>query len=283
VINPDSELAQRFWEQGRLPDCPLLDFHAHMYDAAGLFLPRKTPEQMLRTMDACNTILTCFCGHETMMLPSPDRAQDIDAVRRYPDRFRAYDAVISRYLSPEHDLKRVEDNPDVFVGFKFHGDSYQVPLSDPRHQPYWEYADHHRLLVLSHTWGRSPNDGPDEVEKILRKYPNLVFIAGHGFHDEWQRAPALARAYPHLYLELTAVLDNRGQLDMFVREAGSRKILFGTDLPWFSTHHGIGAVLSAEMTDEDRRNIFHRNGEKLLRRFPWFDAIWKARGPSQAA
>ena len=41
-------------------------------------------------------------------------------------------------------------------------------------------------------------------------------------------------------------------------------MLFGTDLPWFSPLHGIGCVLSAEITDEDRRNILYRNAEKLL-------------------
>jgi predicted TIM-barrel fold metal-dependent hydrolase len=278
VINRDSSLAQEFWEHGRLDDCPILDFHAHMHDAAGLFLPRRSPEGMLRTMEACNVVLALFCGHETMTHPSVGESKDMEVVRRYPDRFRAYHVVMSRHLDPDRDLKRMAEHPDVFVGFKFHPDSYGVPLSDPRHDPYWEYADAHDLLVLSHTWGHSENDGPAEVEKIVRKYRHLVFIAGHSFHGEWPRGPELARTYPNLYLELTAVLDNRGALDLLVEQAGSQQILFGTDLPWFSTHHGIGAVLSAEMTDEDRRNILYRNGARLLPRFPWFAAIWRERG-----
>ena len=51
------------------------------------------------------------------------------------------------------------------------------------------------------------------------------------------------------------------------------------DLPWFSYHHGIGAVLSAEMTDDDRRNILYRNGKKLLSRFKWFAPIWEKYAP----
>jgi predicted TIM-barrel fold metal-dependent hydrolase len=279
VINHASALAQEFWESPRLPHCPVLDFHAHMHDAAGLFLPRQEPEGMLRTMEACNVVLALFCGHGTMTVPALGETQDMEAVRRYPDRFKAYHAVISRHLDPARDLKRMEEHPDVFVGWKFHPDWYGIPLFDDRHTPYWEYADAHRLLVLSHTWGHSDKDGPAEVERIVNKYPNLVFIAGHSFHGEWSRGPELARAYPNLYLELTAVLDNRGALDLLVAEAGSEQILFGTDLPWFSTHHGIGAVLSAEMTDEDRRNILYRNGAKLLARFPWFEAIWAGKKP----
>jgi predicted TIM-barrel fold metal-dependent hydrolase len=41
-------------------------------------------------------------------------------------------------------------------------------------------------------------------------------------------------------------------------------MLFGTDLPWFDPHQAIGALLSADITDEDRHNICHCNAEKLL-------------------
>ena len=63
-----------------------------------------------------------------------------------------------------------------------------------------------------------------------------------------------------------------------MEKAGSERLLFGTDLPWFDTHHGIGTILSTEMTDDDRHNILHRNGERLLGRYPWFQqfkASWK--------
>jgi predicted TIM-barrel fold metal-dependent hydrolase len=71
---------------------------------------------------------------------------------------------------------------------------------------------------------------------------------------------------PNLYYELTAVTDDYGAIELICEKVGSERVLFGTDLPWFDTHHGIGAVLSAEIDDEDRHNILHRNGEKLLRR-----------------
>ena len=74
----------------------------------------------------------------------------------------------------------------------------------------------------------------------------------------------LARTFENLYLELTAVFDDRGVLEKYVREAGSDRMLFGTDLPWFDPHQAVGALLSAEISDEDRHNICHRNAEKLL-------------------
>ncbi|RKY59388.1 MAG: hypothetical protein DRP95_05120 [Candidatus Latescibacterota bacterium] len=130
------------------------------------------------------------------------------------------------------------------------------------------------LLVLSHTWGRSDKDGPDEAEKFLREYPGVTFIAGHSFHGEWERAADMAGEYPQLYLDLCAVMDDRGVLELFVERAGSHKILFGTDLPWFDPHYYIGAVLSADISDDARRDIFYRNGVRVLSRFSWFGQVW---------
>jgi len=85
----------------------------------------------------------------------------------------------------------------------------------------------------------------------------------------------MAKDYPQLYLDLCAVMDDRGVLELFVERAGSEKVLFGTDLPWFDPHYYIGAILSADISDEERRDIFYRNGAKILSKFDWFGRIRK--------
>ncbi len=284
MINPRSKLAAEFFEHGKLKSCPIFNFHAHMHDCFGLFMPRKTPEGMIQAMQETNTLMSFFCGHEGMLVPQVGVQPDIDAVRKYPDYFRSYHIVMARYLDVQADLARMRQHADVFMGFKFHGDWFEVPITRDDLKPYWEYANEHHMVVLAHTWGTSKYDGPDQVAQILSRYPNVVIAGAHGFHDAWERAPEVANAFPNYYFELTAVLDNRGALEMFLERArnGSRQVLFGCDLPWFSLHHGIGAVLSAEMSDEDRRNIFYRNGVRLLKRYDWFAPIWHARGSGES-
>lgn len=273
MINRDSELAGRFWENSRVPDCPILDFHAHMGPFYGGYLPVDTAEAMVGAMDDAGVALTCFVSHNALYAPATGRSEDLSVALRFPDRLKAYHIVCSHALRPEEDLQRIRENRAAYVGFKFHPSTYKVPLSAAQHRPYWAFANENRLLVLSHTWGGSQYDGPEEAEKILREYPDLVLLAGHSFHGSWSEAVKLAERYPNLYLELTAVLDDRGALDFLVSHLGSERILFGVDQPWFAYHHGIGAVLSARLTDEDRRNIFYRNGMKVLARFPWFADI----------
>ncbi len=264
MIGP-SALAREFWEYGKSERCPIYDMHGHMGPWGAIYFPRGAVERVIGTMDECGVWTLVFSHRSALLAPDVGNQASIEAVRRYPDRLRAYCVINPNYpAQAEADLARLEALPDVFVGLKFLSDYHKVVLTDPRYRPAWEYADAHGLLVLAHTWGHSPFDGPDVLREVAERYGGARLLLGHSCHGEWDAAVALARDFPNVYLELTAVFDDRGVIEKFVREAGAERLLFGTDLPWFDPHHAIGVLLSAEITDEDRHAICHRNAERLL-------------------
>ena len=263
-----SELAREFWELGRSASCPIYDMHGHMGDWPAIYFPRGEPADMIRTMDECGERMLVFSHHLALFSPDLGNAPAVEAVRRYPNRLRAYCVVNPNYPEMlEADLAAFEEHSDVFVGFKFLADYHGIPISDERYRPAWEYADRRGLLILSHTWGDSPRDGHAIVRQMAERYGRVKFLLGHSCHGAWDEAVRLANDFPNIYLELTALFDDRGILEKFVDEAGSERMLFGTDLPWFDPHQAIGALLSAHITDGDRHNICHRNAEKLLAPF----------------
>lgn len=262
---PSSPLAEAFWKDGRVEGCPVYDMHGHMGVWHSIYFPRPDAADMVRTMDGAGVKMLLFAHHGGLFCPDCGHAPAIDAVHQFPDRLRAYLPVNGNYPEQiETDLKLLDEHPDVFVGIKFLCDYHQVPMSDDRYRPAWELADKRGLLVLAHTWQDSQYDGPAVVRRIAERYTNLMLLMGHSCHGAWDEAVRLAQDFPNVYLELTAVLDNRGIIEKFVAEAGADRMLFGTDLPWFDPHHGIGALLSADITDEDRHRILHRNAERLL-------------------
>jgi hypothetical protein len=269
MLDPTSSLAQEFWEHGKSEACPIYDMHGHMGPFHSIYFPRPEPADMIRTMDACGVRMLVFSHHQALNAPNLGNGPSVAAVRQFPDRLRAYCVVNPNY--PEmlaRDLDTFDDLcPDVYVGFKFLSDYHEVPLTDPRYAPAWELADARELLVLAHTWGGSRFDGPEVVRAVAERYPNVRFLLGHACHGDWDAAVRLAQDLPHVYLELTAVFDDRGAIETFVREAGSDRMLFGTDLPWFDPHHAVGVLLNADITDEDRHNICHRNAQRLLAPF----------------
>jgi len=263
-----SGLAREFWESGRSAACPIYDMHGHMGVWHSIYFPRADAADMIRTMDECGVRMLVFSHHMALFAPDLGNSLGIQAVRRYPDRLRAYCVVNPNY--PEQlraDLATFEAHSDVYVGFKFLPDYHGIALSDSRYQAAWEYANERDLLILTHTWGDSALDGPVVLRQMAERYPRVKLLLGHSCHDEWDKAVQLARDFANVYLELTAVFDDRGVLEKFVRQAGSDRMLFGTDLPWFDPHHAIGALLSADISDKDRHNICHCNAEQLLAPF----------------
>jgi predicted TIM-barrel fold metal-dependent hydrolase len=265
----DSGLAQEFWEHGKSALCPIYDMHGHMGPMAGIYFPRGDTADMIRTMDECGVRMLVF-SHHVALYSSPGLGNrlSIEAVRRYPDRLRAYCSINPNY--PEQaqaDLETFDEYTDAYVGLKFLSDYHGIALTDEAYRPAWEFADERELLVLAHTWGGSQYDGPAVVREVADRYRRVRFLLGHSCHGDWDAAVELAQDFSHVYLELTAIFDDRGVLEKFVREAGSDRMLFGTDLPWFDPHHAVGVLLSADISDEDRHNICHRNAEQLLAPF----------------
>lgn len=261
-------LCERFFREGRLDDCPVYDLHGHMGPLQGARLPRCTPEAMIGAMDRAGVRLTVFCHHDTLMLPDIANRPNIETVRRFPTRFRAYCGVNPNYPDQvQLDLDSFDQFRDVYVGFKLLADYHEIPITHPRNTPVWEKANTDGLLVLLHTWGGSRFDGPDLVRTCATNYPNARILMGHSCHGEWHKAAALAKEFANVYCELTAVLDDRGAVEILVDEAGSSKVVFGTDTPWFNHHNYIGALLGADITDDDRRNILYANARRLLAPF----------------
>jgi len=263
VIN-SSPLVAEFIEKGYSESCPVIDMHAHMFSHAGARMIADTPEKVLHYMARSNVALTVFASHRTLM-DGFDPRFDLDSQRFHPDKFKLYYPVLSLKLDPERDLRAVRDNP-AYIGFKFLCDYYKIPLEDPRHEPYWEYANSRKMPVLCHTWGGSPFDGPENVSKILDKYRDLTLIAGHSFRGEEDKGVLLAKRYENFFFELTAVLSAQGRLEKFINGGFSDRIVFGVDAPWFSYDSYIGALLSADITDDDRRAILFKNAAAILKK-----------------
>ena len=268
MINPDSQLAAKFWAHGRSDDCPVIDMHGHMGPSGGIHFPRASAEAMIRTMDGCGVRMLVFSHHASLNCPDLGNAPSIEAVRRHPTRLRAYLVVNGHW--PDliaRDLAAFDAHRDVFVGLKFLAGYWGIPWDAAVNEPAWQFADERKLLVLGHTWGGSGCDGAAQVRKIAAKYRNLTLLCGHSLHGDWPAAIEIAREFPNVYLELTAVLDDRGPLEQFLAAGLGKRLLFGTDLPWFDPHQGIGTILSTDMSDDDRHDILHRNAERLLKPF----------------
>ena len=219
-------------------------------------------------MDNGGVRMLVFSHHEALMDPLGGNDRTIAMVRRHPDRFRGYMVINGNYMDlVKRDLARFDEHRDVFVGLKFLPPYHNVAMDDARYDDVWAFAEERKLLALCHTWGGNGTCGPQNVRNVAEKHPEVRLLMGHSLHGQWDEAAKLATDFPHVYCELTAVLECYDVVRFFESRGCSRRMLFGTDLPWFSPLHGIGCVLSADVSDETRHNILHRNARELLKPF----------------
>lgn len=257
-------LWERYKAQRVLPDCPIYDMHGHWGSTPGIGLPaadEATAHALLRKAGIARLVM---CHHHALFAPDVGNDANIAAVRNLPGVLRAYMGVNPNY--PEdiaRDLARYDDYPDVFVGFKFLSGYHRINLEDPRNTPVWEFANARKLPVLMHTWSGGYN-GYDNVLAVAERYPEVRLLLGHSLFGDWDRAIELATNFPHLYLELTAVLIERGNVERLYDAVGPKKLLFGTDFPWFSHAHSLGVLLGAGFDEESTRDILYRNARMLL-------------------
>jgi len=259
-------LRERFFAEGRLDDCPIYDLHGHWGPHYAIYIPAADEMKARRLLERANVKRLVMCHHQALFSPDVGNAVNIETVRRMPDVIRAYCGVNPQYPGEiAKDLATFECYyPHVYVGFKMLASYHKVAISDDRYRPVWERAQADRLLVLLHTWGGNAYNGYEQVKTVAERYPDARILMGHSIHGEWDHAIELAREFPNVYLELTAVLDERGIVERFVKEAGAKKVVFGTDFPWFSHYYYIGSLLGAGLDENDLRDILYRNAQRLL-------------------
>jgi hypothetical protein len=150
------------------------------------------------------------------------------------------------------------------VGIKIHPNTHNYPVDGEKYRLVWERANREEWMVLSHTWGADGGCGANDMRKIAEQYPDVRLILGHSCYGAWEKAIRLAAEFPNVYLELTAAYHVYGIIEWMCREAGSEKVLFGTDYPWFDPMVAAGCVVFAHIEQHEMKNILYNNARRLI-------------------
>jgi predicted TIM-barrel fold metal-dependent hydrolase len=70
---------------------------------------------------------------------------------------------------------------------------------------------------------------------------------------------------PNVYGDLALSRPIEGNVEWFVKEMGADRVLFGTDMPFYDPSHVIARVALADITEEEKKDIFYRNTAKLMK------------------
>lgn len=233
----------------------LVDSHNHLDRMTDFFLPGEghSAEGLIDYMDYLGIDRICAFSYAGI---GSDFAYGNDSVaaaaRRYPGRIIGYVSLNLNY--PETWLPELErGEARGMLGIKLHP-SWQgfadPPAVDIR--PIMDWANQKHRVIINHWWGPEAY-----VEKLAHEFPNAVMIHGHTAY------PYLAAKLPNFYVN-TCLTPEYGGLEGLVRAAGAEKVVWGSDMPDCDVPLGIGPILFAPFSDDEKRAILGRNMQRIL-------------------
>jgi uncharacterized protein len=264
--NLDSRYAKAVLDSSRLPG-EVWDCHGHLDGWRDHYIPGGgDAASMVAFMDLIGMKAVCLSHHLVVSgdLEAGNRIA-CEAAARFPGRIYVYLGYNLNY--PEAysiaDLEKHVGEPGV-VGIKFHTTTHVSHPDDPRYRPAFEFAREHDLMILSHTWGTRDIAG---VEKMVAEFPSVPFLMGHSGGYEFAamyEAMRVAREHENAYLDLCLSGNFEGEIELFVKEAGARKVLYGSDIPFMDPRGNLGRVAFARVSDRDKEAILGGNTKGLV-------------------
>jgi|LFRM01.2.fsa_nt_gb predicted TIM-barrel fold metal-dependent hydrolase len=247
-----------------LDDILIIDCHNHIGLWKAFNVPYSSAEDMLMGMDRLGIDKVCVAAHASIG-PNYRYGNDIviDAVERYPDRFLGYVTVNPNYPEDmENELKRCLAI-NGFIGIKLHPECHGSAVDNINYNAAFELANEEKLPILIHIWG---GEDVKAVDRLSGMYPDARFIMGHAGGDVKAMGHALdvVNRRDNVYVDIVISRIYEGNIEWFVREAGSKRVLFGTDMPFLDPRPNFGRVAMADISDEEKKDIFGLNMKRLI-------------------
>jgi predicted TIM-barrel fold metal-dependent hydrolase len=191
------------------------------------------------------------------------------AMQRYPGRIEGY-----CFVQPGNGPAALEEIDRCLaagmIGVKLYN---QFKYNDPVVFPVAEKCIELRIPFLGHsayltdpaTLAVQPKTSNAlEFAELSQRYPELMLILGHvNGGGDWEWAIKGLRNAPNVFLDTSGSVQEDDTIGRCVRELGHQRVLFATDL---TMEGGVGKVLSADLTAEQREDIFWRNFQRILDR-----------------
>jgi len=243
----------------------VIDAHSHLGNTSCFNNPRNTAEDMLRNMDRLGVDSACISAMASLQgdyLRGNDLV--IETVIKYPGRFYGYAVINPNYPdSAPDELKRCLA-VDGIRGVKLHPAGHECMPDHKNYNAVYEFADIHKLPVLIHTWGTADVAA---VRNVAPRYPGANLIMAHSGADlrGMEAAIELIKEYGNVYGDFAISLTYEGNVEWFVNEVGSKKVLYGTDMPYFNPAPTLGRIAMAQISDAEKRDVLGLNIKTLLK------------------
>jgi predicted TIM-barrel fold metal-dependent hydrolase len=256
LSEPADEYAA-FARTGQRPkDMIFLDCHGHLGGRACHYhLPDCDLDGIVAEMDRLGVEKVCAFSFG-VVFSDEQHGNDVvaEAVARYPDRFVGFTG-LNPHRGRDAMLSELERCAKLGLrGIKLIPHYQAFPEEDPLIDVPCLWAHEHGQIILNHYWG-----SPEQMERLVTTYPDACFITGHAI----TAYAGIMKAHPNLYVCSCPLHTPRACEDM-VDVIGAARLLFGSDLQDLPIAWGLGPILTARLSVEEKGLILGGNLRRIL-------------------
>lgn len=261
----------------------IIDFHTHAYapEVAGRVMPRLKANLNGRPVYHDGTIaglkgalleVGAGLGVQLNTAGSPKSERMINDFAMEVDRAEegliAFGSVHPESGAYHEELLRLKEAG--IAGIKFHPHFQRMNIDAPECMRAYEACLRLGFIVLIHggndiSFPGAENASPERCVNVAKALPGERLVIAHfGVNDAWQEMPeALILSDVYFDTSLVFKFDPARAAEVF-KAHGTKKILFGTDLPFRSATQHIEYINALDLSKEEKENVFYRSAAKLL-------------------
>lgn len=244
--------------KGEIPDVLLYDIHAHLggYCRDYPVFYGKTEEiiQEMQRIRIKKAFVFPLEVYGTEFSYSNDKI--IADCNKFPEHLIGFCLVNLNYSREiiEKEIERCRKSG--IVGIKLIAQYQDYPDEGKNVEFVCEYANHHKMPVLNHSWG-----SPKFLERLVKKYSSIHYICGHPFLGYTK----LVNKYENIWF-CTAGIFRFGEVEKMVRTMRNDRICWGSDFSDLHLGFTLGPILLAEIGEKTKRKILGENMARLLKK-----------------
>lgn len=181
----------------------------------------------------------------------------IDAVRRYPDRLIGF-TLLNPHRGKDAMLRELERCAKQGLrGVKLIAQYHGYPAEGPMIDVACRWAHERKQIILNHDWGSA-----QQMERLTAEYPDACFITGH----TTTAYAELMKRRDNIYVCSCPLIGPRA-CEEVVAAIGADRLLFGSDLEDLPIAWGLGPIVFARISPDEKRMILGGNLKRILERY----------------
>jgi len=255
----------------------IIDVHTHIGVSTALKVEGNA-EKVIKLMDENGIdmgIISPIPGFK-----DPNGIQDVkkqndniaSIIKQYPERFPVGMGIVEpRHGEGKQNLDEIDRifSDLKLGGLMFHNDFSGIMLNDKVMFSFLERALKYKeqnIVIMVHTCHFSHLESPNRLANLAEAFPELVFINLHPAMNETQLSHSIyvAQKCPNIYLDTCFLHHLLWPVEKLVKELGAERIMFGSDLPYYTRCIDKVIVESANISDKEKEQIFYKTANELF-------------------